>query len=347
MSRKRIAQIIACPGARFFAFEIEKALNSIRLNGHIVNCDFPIFANGETKCVINEPLRGSDVFIIQDVANTSTGSVNDNIATLLTAIDSANHASAQEVTVIIPTFPYSRQHKKSKREGLTASLWCHVLENLGVKRIITLDIHSREIQNSFNKTIMENLHASYEILDTMKKSGISLQNLVVVAPDSGAIERNKFFALNLKVPLAMIYKERDYSILTRDANNSNIMSIQLIGDVNGSDILMVDDMIDSGGTILKSARHLRSSTKVKNIYIACSLPFFNAGAIQLFEQAVAEGIISGVFGTNAVYNPVLWQHEWFKRADVHKLFAKVIYNLNNDLSISSILESSDKIVNLI
>lgn len=333
--------LLACPGADKFARKLLGHLKRHSRRVKMIDASFPTFKNGETKCILNETVRGADMFIVQDVANRECGSVNDALMSLFVAIDSCNHASVDEINVVIPTFPYARQHKKTQREGLTASMICHMLEGMGVDRIITLDIHSREIQNSFSSTIMENLHASAQIVRTMKKKNIDLSNLVVVAPDSGAIERNKFFAINLHRPLCMIYKERDYSKISTSSEDSNIKSMRLVGDVDHSDILIVDDMIDTGGTILHAAKFLKE-TGVNDIYIACSLPFFNDPAIDDFQKAKNDGVIKAVIGTNAVYNPRLWERDWFYKADVTELLADVMLRINDQVTLSDIVDGTDE-----
>jgi ribose-phosphate pyrophosphokinase len=334
--------LIACPGAKKFSEALFKSLKKKNKDTKLINTSFVTFKNSEVKCVLNEAVRGSDVFIIQDVANIATGSVNDNIIALLTAIDAANHASADEVNLVLPTFPYSRQHKKTKREGLTAALWCHIFEEMGIKRIITLDIHSREIQNAFKRTIMENLHASVQLVKTMKDDGVNFKNLIVVAPDSGAIDRNKYFAINLGVPLAMLYKERDYSKISTSVTDNNITNMKLIGDIDHSDILIADDLLDTGGTIIKAATFLKDKG-ASNINIAISLPFFNDPAIDDFTKAHEEGIIFKVYGTNAVHHPKLWKQPWFKKCSVTDLFSEVIYRTNERIGLSDLLEGSDEI----
>ena len=229
-----------------------------------VNTRFTYFANGEFKCELNECIRGKDVFIFQDVENhepislndgktVQKLSVNDHVMSLLVAIDAVRQAGARQITLVVPVYPYSRQHKKKGREGLTAALLGHIYESMEVKRIITLDLHSREIVNAFSHTHLENLHASYQIIRELSKLlDLTKEDLVVVSPDTGAIDRNKFYATGLKKPLAMIYKERDYSIVTQDAKNTNIKSIKLLGDVKGKVAFLADDMLGTGGTLLKA-----------------------------------------------------------------------------------------------
>jgi ribose-phosphate pyrophosphokinase len=342
----RDLNLIACPGANNFTNGLYSWLKKRNKRTHLVSADFPIFKNGETKTVLNDPVRGNDVFIVQDVANRKTGSINDNLMSLFTAIDSANNASAEEVNVILGTFPYSRQHKKTKREGLTASMVCHMLENLGVKRIVTLDIHSREIQNSFSHAILENLHSSYQIVKEMKDHNLITKNLVVVSPDTGAIDRNRYFSSALSVPLAMLYKQRDYNHISTSASDNNIIDLKLLGDVSGKDVLMTDDMIDTGGTMLKSVRFVKESG-AKTITVAASLPFFNDPAIDDFNRAVEEGLLSYVIGTNAVHHPKLWKQPWFLRADITEVFADAILRINDRISISDLLDGVENIRKLV
>lgn len=334
--------VVACPGAWQFSQKMVKNLKRRNPRTNLVDAEFVTFKNTEVKCVIKDTVRGSDVFIIQDVANQKTGSINDNLWALYTAIDSCNHASCGEVTVVLPTFPYARQHKKTTREGLTAAMVCHFLEGLGVKRVVTLDIHSREIQNAFQKTIMENLHASYHLVKKMVGDGIRFNDVTVVAPDVGSISRNTFFANALKRPLVMMYKERDYSKPV-----PNVVSQKLVGEIGQRNAVMLfDDMIDTGGTILKAARFLKEKG-VGPIYISCSLPFFNDPALRDFDDANKDGIVERVYGTNAVYNPNLWRKPWFRLADVTELFADVIFRISEKVSLSELLNGADEITELV
>jgi ribose-phosphate pyrophosphokinase len=341
----RDLKVIACPGSRAFSQRMVKHLKRRNPRTRLVESEFVTFRNGEVKCVLKEPVRGSELFIVQDVSNSKTGSVNDNLMALFSAVDAGNHASANEINVIVPTFPYSRQHKKTMREGLTAALMCHFLEMLQVKRVITLDIHSREIQNSFSHTIMENLHASHPIVKKMLDDKIDLSRMTVVSPDTGAISRNTFFANALHLPLAMMYKERDYSKVSKEAKDSNITNLKLIGEIDHGDVLICDDMIDTGGTILKAAKFLKEKGAEK-VYVICSLPFFNDPAIRDFQQSFEDGYLTGVFGTNAVYHPTLWKMGWFHQVDVTELFADVVFRINERISLSDLLDSSDEIGDL-
>ncbi len=317
-----------------------------------VNTTFTYFANGEFKTEINESIRGKDIFIFQDVENHEvlslnggknklSLSVNDHLMCLLNTIDAVRQAGAAKITLVVPVYPYSRQHKKKGREGLTAAMLGHVYEMLGVSRIITLDIHSREIVNAFNTINLENLHASYQIIRELGKI-VDLtktpDDLVVVSPDTGAIDRNKFYASGLKLPLAMIYKERDYSVVTQNAKDTNIKSVKLLGDVKGKVAFLADDMLGTGGTLLKAMSFLKENGATK-VIAAISLPFFTGNAIELFDDAYKQGLFYRVIGTNAVYHEELLKKEWYISTDVSGLFANVITRIHHNQSIGDLLDN--------
>jgi ribose-phosphate pyrophosphokinase len=305
-------------------------------------------------------VRGKDVYIFQDVenhemlslndgANKLSLSVNDHVMGLLVTIDAVRQAGARQITLVLPVYPYSRQHKKKGREGLTAALLGHIYESMEVKRIITLDLHSREIINAFSHTHCENLHASYQIIRELAKivdvTG-KKEDLVVVSPDTGAIDRNKFYATGLKKPLAMIYKERDYSIVTQDAHNTNIKSIKLLGDVKGKVAFLADDMLGTGGTLLKAMTFLHEQGATK-VIAAISLPFFTGNAIDQFDEAYKQGLFYRIIGTNAVYHEELLKREWYISTNVSGLFANVITRLHHEQSLSDLLDNRTIIDKLI
>ena len=319
------------------------------------NLEIPVkytrFLNGEVKAEILEPARGLKVYIIYDVTNDSpvklagsdepvSLSVNDHLMFIFTTVQALRLAGAEGVTLVLPTYPYARQHKKSSREALTAALFGQFCESLGVERIITLDLHCMEIENCFRSTHLENLHASYQILVELKKLvDFKDPDLTIVSPDTGAVNRNKFYAQILHRPLAMLYKERDYSVVTTDAKHSNIKSINLLGDVQGKTVIMADDMISSGGTMLIAMRKLRE-LGAKKIICIVSLPFFNGNAVSEFDNAANEGVFDYIIGTNAVYHgDDLLSRKWYIQTDVSELFARVISRLHHGRAISPILDN--------
>jgi len=321
---------------------------------------FTHFANGEFKTEVLTSIRNMDVYVIQDVENhyplvMNRGeterhvlSVNDHLFCLFTAVDAAMHAGAKRVTVVVPTYPYSRQHKKKGREGLSAARIGQFLEYTGVKRIITLDLHAKDIENSFNLLRLENLHASYQILKVLS-SVVDLADpeLAIIAADTGSIDRNRFYATALGRSLGMIYKERDYSKVSTSAKHDNIVKVSLLGSVAGKTVFMADDMIGTGGTLLRAMRILKEQGAAR-IICAVSLPFFSGNAQETFEEAYREGLFYRIIGTNAVYHDnSLLSREWYLSADVTTLFARSLYRLHANRSLSSLLDNRQIIKDLL
>ncbi len=323
-----------------------------------INTRHTFFANGEVKTEILESVRGKDLYIFQDIENHQPiafnegtthkqFSVNDHIFSLFVTIDAAMEAGAGRVNLVLPSYPYARQHKKKGREGLTAARVGQMLENLGVSRIITLDIHSREIENSFTNLRVENLHASFQIIEKLIGIiDIKKDDLVVLAPDTGAVDRNKFYANAFQRPLALLYKERDYSKVTKSASETNISEMKLLGDVRGKTVFMADDMIGTGGTLIKGMKNLKEMGATK-VISAVSLPFFSGNAINDFDAAYKQGLFYRIIGTNAVRNTELSDREWFIQADVTGLFAQIISLIHHDRSLSSMLDNRDVVAKLI
>jgi ribose-phosphate pyrophosphokinase len=318
---------------------------------------FTLFPNGEMKAEILESIRGKDIFIVQDVENhypvtfnngetKKVLSVNDHLLTLFVTVDAAREAGAENITMVLPVYPYSRQHKKKGREGLTAGRVAKIFESLGVDRIITLDVHSREINNAFDKMRLENLHASYQIIKTLFRiPGIFDDDFVVVSPDTGAIDRNKFYATALKKPLALLYKERDYSKVSTSALENNISEIKFLGDIRGKTVFMADDMLGTGGTLLKAMEFLKEQGAGK-VICAISLPLFTGDSIKYFDEAYKRGLFFRIIGTNAVYHEDLLRREWYISVNITKLFAQTIKRLHQGLPVSSLLDNRGIIVKL-
>lgn len=337
---------------------------SFHMNGspqehRIPHFDIPVhfsrFANGEFKSEIQCSIRGMDVYVVQDVENhyplSFNGtdesfilSINDHVMLLFLTIDTAFQAGAESVTVVLPAYPFARQHKKRGREPLTASWFGRTLESMGVTRLITLDIHSKEIENTFNTLRLENLHASYQILRKLGELvDLRKEDLVVLAPDLGSADRNKYFSGNLKRPLALLYKERDYSKVSHDAKDSNIISTKLLGNVENKTVFMADDMLGTGGTLINAMRQLKTMGASK-IIVAVSLPLFSGNAVDHFEKAYREGLFHRIIGTDAVYhNEKLLGREWYEPVSISNLFARIIYRLHHNKSLSTLLDNSEMI----
>jgi ribose-phosphate pyrophosphokinase len=319
---------------------------------------FTIFANGELKAEILESVRGKDIYIFQDVenhypVNFNDGnerrvlSVNDHFMMVLVTVDAARQAGAGQVTVVLPNYPYARQHKSKGREGLTASRVGKMMEFLGADRLITLDIHSRDIGNSFGRMRLENLHASFQIIRVLSRmDGVLNDDFVVVSPDTGAVDRNKFYANALKKPLALLYKERDYSRVSKDANDSNIAEIKLLGNVRGKTVFMADDMLGTGGTLLKGMETLKEHGAGR-VICSVSLPLFSGDAISYFDDAYRRGLFFRIIGTNAIYQEEVLKREWYINVNISRLFAQAILRLHQRQALSPLLDNRDIIGKLL
>ena len=188
---------------------------------------------------------------------------------------------------------------------------------------------------------LENLHASLQVIEKLIGIiDISKEDLVVLAPDTGAVDRNKFYANALQKPLALLYKERDYSKVSRNAADSNISEMRLLGEVKGKTIFMADDMIGTGGTLIKGMKTLKD-LGAERVICAVSLPFFSGSAIEDFEAAYKQGLFYRIIGTNAVHHKELLQKEWYIQADVTGLFAQIISLVHHNRSVSSMLDNRE------
>ena len=290
------------------------------------------FENTEIKSNILESIRGHDVYIVCDVSNRIGGnSVNDNVVALKTLVSSAKVADASRINLILPAFPYARQDKAWGREGITAKMFARELELCGVNTIVTLDIHNPSVVGFFDKCVVENLKG-FRDLYRYVKNNIDSPNLVISSPDVGGIKRATLFATELKRNVVVVYKDRNYEKI------DCIDKMKIIGDVKGKDILIIDDMIDTGGTIYSSIKILKEEGANK-IYVACSLPFFNGKAISRMDELYENKLLEQIIGTNSVYHDDNFSkdHAWFVPVAVEGYFAKVIVNMHTSRSISSLL----------
>jgi len=331
--------LMACKSGLYFAKKILPHLNRFlkeenRPTISLTKTEEVQFKNTEIKSNILESIRGNDVYIVQDVTNTSFGySVSDNVLALKTLINSARVSDASRINVILPTFPFARQDKPFGREGITAKMFARELELLGVNSVITLDIHNLAIAGFFENCVFENLKGFRDLSVFIKKE-IPLENLVVSSPDIGGLKRAESYASDLRINLVSIYKERSYT------NIDQIDKMYVIGDVKEKNVLLVDDMIDTGGTLFNASKILKEKGANK-IYFACSLAFLNDPAKERFSNLHKDGILEYVVGTNAVYQDTefLENTPWFKEVDVSDYFAKVIFNIYTSKSISSLLQN--------
>lgn len=331
-------RLLSCKSGEHFANNILKYLNELlaKENYHTISLT-PVqetrFANSEIKSNILESIRGTNAFIVQDVSNSINGmSVDDNIRALITLVDAARVASARRITVIIPVYPYARQDKIWGRECLTARIIAKELEMVGVSRVITLDIHNPAIAGFFDRAILENLYAKRAIRRYVVDN-IPTDNLVISSPDFGGMKRATEMASKLGVGVVSIYKERDYS------KANQVDKMELIGNVKGKDVLLVDDMLDTGGTLINAVNTLKEKG-AKKVYFACSLGLLNGKAVERIDELYNKNILEKVIVTDAVYrnSDFTENHKWLAIVPISDYFAKAIYCIQFKQSINQMFD---------
>lgn len=341
--------------------------NNLHLKGYyrdsyIIKANFPRFATGEGKGVINESIRGYDLFIISDCFNYNVKykmydlkdadgnplmvpmSPDDHFADLKRVI-SACAGKAKRITVIMPMLYEGRQHRRTARESLDCALALQELENMGVSNIITFDAHDPRVQNSI-RIGFESVSPTYQMIKAIAKSlnnGIKFtpENTMMISPDEGGMGRCVYYSQVLGVQLGMFYKRRDFSKVV-DGRNP-IVSHEFLGaNVEGKDVIVVDDMISSGDSMLDVCRQLKA-LKAKRIFVFSSFGLFTSG-LERFDKAFEEGIFDKIFTTNLIYQtPQLLSKEWYYSVDMSKYIALIIDTLNHDRSVSPFLNPIKKI----
>ena len=323
-------------------------------DSYILEPEIYRFGSGEAKCVINGTIRGADIFIIVDVVNHSAtyemfGELNrmspdDHYQDLKRVIAAAN-GKAKRINVIMPFLYESRQHKRTKRESLDCAVMLQELVGLGVSNILTVDAHDPRVMNAIPLSSFDSINCSYQfisaILDKFKDIKIDKDNLQVISPDIGAMQRNIYFANVLGVDLGFFYKRRDYSIVV-DGKNPIVAHEFMGSDVAGKDVIVIDDMIASGESLIETAKTIKER-KAKRVFACCTFGLFTKG-ISSFDEAYKDGIIDQVFTTNCIYQrPELFDREWYTSVDVTEYIARIIESINHDSSISQYLDPYGKI----
>lgn len=339
MNSRGHLSMLACASGRLFADRIAGALQTIYgLEPELDLFTFKrsrevCFPNREIKTVIEENIRGDDVYVIQSMDDplSPERSINDNLMALLGALDAASRSDAERVTAVVPQFPYARQERAKERECVSAHLIARCIEEAGARKVITIDIHSEAIEGFFLRATLENLHASRVIMEHLPP-GISTERLVCVAPDVGSTDRARFYSKELGTAFAVVDKLRNY------ARVGEIVEMRLVGEVDGLDVLMIDDMIATGGTAVSALRKLKEEG-ARDIYLACTLPFFSGKAAERFDQAHQEGLFHTLIGTDAVMQreSFVREHPWYREVSVAPLFAQVMFNINRKRSVSELL----------
>ncbi len=357
--------LIALPGCEEIAQRVDAYLAmwrserdndmaGYRKESYLVDVSVPRFGSGEAKGVINTSVRGDDIYILADVTNysltytmcgvTNPMSPDDHFQNLKRVI-AAVGGKAKRITVFMPFLYESRQHKRTGRESLDCALALQELVDMGVSNIVTFDAHDPRVQNAIPLSGFENIMPAYQFLKAMLKSEKDLQidsdHMMVISPDEGAVGRAIYFANVLGLDVGMFYKRRDY---TKIVNGKNpIVAHEFLGSsVEGKDVVVMDDMIASGDSVIDVAKQLKAR-KARKVFICATFGLFTNG-MKVFDDAVEAGLIDRVLTANAIYqNPETLSRDYYTSVDLSKYIALLVDTMNHDVSIEPLLLSHDKI----
>ena len=353
--------VIGMKGCEQFAAQVDYYLKEWRRHGgeesYLVKVDCPRFGTGEAKALLHQSLRGHDLYIICDMFNYGVTykmygqevpmSPDDHYADLKRII-AANAGKARRISVIMPMLYEGRQHRRSGRESLDCALMLQELVNMGVTNIITFDAHDARIQNAIPLSGFDDVRPTYQMIKALVKAipDISLdkEDMVIISPDEGAMGRCMYYSSVLGLDIGMFYKRRNYSIVVNGRNP--IEAHEYLGrDLHGKDVIIVDDMISSGESLLDVALQLKEKG-AKRIFAFASFGLYTDG-LDKFDKAYEEGTITRVFNTNLVYRrPDLYEREWFVEVNMCKYVSYIIDTLNHDDTISELLNPIKRIHNL-
>lgn len=327
-------------------------------DSYILGAKVPRFGSGEAKGIILESVRGTDLYLLVDVANYSLtyslcGHENhmspDDHYQDLKRIIAAVGGKARRITVIMPFLYESRQHKRTSRESLDCALALQEMVNMGVDNIITFDAHDPRVQNAIPLHGFETVRPTYQfikgLLQNVKGLELDSDHMMVISPDEGGMSRAIYMANVLGLDMGMFYKRRDY---TRVVDGRNpIVAHEFLGtSVEGKDMIIIDDMISSGESAIEVAAELKKR-KANRVFICSTFGLFTNG-LERFDKAYEDGIIDRVLTTNLIYQtPELLSREWYINCDMSKYIAYIIDTLNHDVSISDLLNPNERIQNVV
>ncbi len=323
-------------------------------DSYIIDAVCPRFGTGEAKGILNESVRGKDIYILVDVCNhslsyTVCGQTNhmspDDHYQDLKRVIAAISGKARRITVIMPFLYESRQHRRSSRESLDCALALQELTNIGVENIITFDAHDPRVQNAIPLKSFETVQPTYQFIKALLQHvpdiHMNVKNMMIISPDEGAMGRAIYFANVAGVDVGTFYKRRDYTKVVEGRNP--IIAHEFLGaDVAGKDVVVIDDMISSGESMIDVAKELKRR-KANRIFVASTFGLFTNGLAK-FDEAYKNDLIYRVMTTNLVYQPEeLLQREYYIDVDMSKYIALLIDTLNHDSSISEYLNPTERI----
>lgn len=343
---------------REHAHKNEAAFKGYHRDSYIISTSVPRFGTGEAKGVIKESVRGYDLYLMVDVTNYSlTYSVSghenhmspDDHYADLKRIIAAVGGKARRITAIIPFLYESRQHKRTARESLDCALALQELTAMGVDNIITFDAHDPRVQNAIPLKGFETVQPAYQFIKGILKNcdDLKLDNdhLMIISPDEGGTNRAVYLANVLGVDMGMFYKRRDYSKIV-DGRNPIVAHEFLGSSVEGKTVLIIDDMISSGESMLDTCRALKER-KAKRVVVCATFGLFTNG-LEKFDEFFAKGYLDCVVTTNLNYHtPELLKRDWYVEADMSKFIAAIINSLNHNVSLENALTPTAKIQKLI
>lgn len=327
-------------------------------DSYIIKSSISRFGSGEAKGTIEESVRGDDLYLLVDVCNYSmtyslSGKINhmspDDHFQDLKRIIAAIAGKARRINVIMPFLYESRQHKKTGRESLDCALALQELTNMGVENIITFDAHDPRVQNAIPLKGFETVQPIYQYTKGLLRNFPDLQvdseHMMIISPDEGGMRRAIYFANMLKLDVGMFYKRRDYTKVV-DGRNPIIAHEFLGADVEGKDLVIIDDMISSGESVQEVAKELKKR-KARRVFVCATFGLFTNGFAR-FDQYYEDGIIDGIFTTNLVYqSPDLLSRPYYHSIEMSKYVALIIDNLNHDSTISGLLTPTNRINNFL
>ena len=330
------------------------AFSGYERDNYLIKTECPRFGTGEAKCCVKETVRGDDLYLLVDICNysltytvcgqTNHMSPDDHFQDLKRVIAALN-GKARRITVIMPFLYESRQHKRSARESLDCAIALQELVNMGVESIITFDAHDPRVQNAIPLKSFETIQPTYQFIKALLNSvpdlTIDADHMMVISPDEGAMGRAVYFATVLGLDMGMFYKRRDYSRIENGRNP--IIAHEFLGkDVEGKDVIILDDMISSGESVLEVATALKER-KAKRIFLCSTFGLFTNG-LERFDEANREGLIDRIITTNLIYQPdELLARPYYVSADMSKYIALLIDALNHDASISEFLSPTKRV----
>lgn len=335
--------------------EIDKLLMELNNTdqSYILDISEDRFSNGEGKVTIDQSVRGKDILILSDIGNygetyqmfgSSHNMSPDEHYQDIKRVISAINGKATRINVMMPLLYESRQHRRKKRESLDCAMALQELQSIGVDGIYTFDVHDPNVQNAIPLMTFENIYPTAEIVnyfleeENITNEDLKKNNMLIISPDTGAMDRAIYYSNILKQDIGLFYKRRDYSKLVNGKNP--IVEHKYIGqDVKDKDILIVDDMIASGGSVIDIAKQLKNQG-AKRVFCAVSFALFTEG-VAVFDEVVKDGYIDAVYSTNLTYVPKeIKEREWFHSVNMSELMSDLIDHINREKSLSPLLDKT-------